>query len=84
MLAPKLAVIFRHLDKGGNSLVCWNLADVVSEPKESSCSDVGDYWPISIIHVLSEVFQKIEARKLSHPLKLTVRFLLFSFRMEEA
>ena len=58
-LAPKLAVIFRHLVRGGSFLACWKLADVVSVPKRSAFSDVGDYSPISITPVLKKVFQKI-------------------------
>ena len=32
-LAPKLAVIIRHLVNGGRFSVCWRLADVVPVPK---------------------------------------------------
>ena len=35
-LAPKLAVIFRHLVNGGSFPACWRLADVVPVPKKSS------------------------------------------------
>ena len=58
-LAPKLTVIFRHLDRGGSFLACWSLADVVPVTKESSFSDVGDYRPISITPVLLKVFRRL-------------------------
>ena len=47
-LAPKLAVIFKHLVRGVIFPVCWRLTDVVSVPKDSSSSDVGDYRRIPI------------------------------------
>ena len=68
-LAPKLAVSFRHLVKGGCFPACWRLADVVPVSKGSPSSDVGDYRPISIISILSKVFEKIVAGKLSHYLE---------------
>ena len=42
------------------------MADVVSAPKGSASSDVGDYRTISITPVLSKVFEKILAGKLSY------------------
>ena len=65
-LASKLAVIFRHLVRGGSFPACWRLADVVPVPKESASTDVGDYRPISVTLVLSTVFENIVAGKLSH------------------
>ena len=64
-----MAVIFRHLFKGGSFPACWRLADVVPVPKGSPSSDVGDYRPLSITPVLSKVFEKIVAGKLSHYLE---------------
>ena len=68
-LAPELTVIFRHLNKGGNFTACWRLANVVTVPKESSSSDVGEYRSISITPLLPKVFEKIVAAKLSHYMK---------------
>ena len=65
-LASQLAVIFRHMVWGSCFPACWRLADVVPVPKGSSSSDVGDYRPISVTPVLSKVFKKIVAGKLSH------------------
>ena len=45
-LAPKLAVIFRHLVNDGNFPACEKLADDVPVPKKSSSFDVGDLMPI--------------------------------------
>ena len=44
----------------------WKLTDVVPVPKGTLSSGVGDYRHISIILVLSKVFEKIIAGKLSH------------------
>ena len=49
---------------------------MLSLPKESSSSDVGNYRPISITSVLSKVFEKIVSGKLSHFWKVTISFLL--------
>ena len=42
-LVPKLAVIFKHLLKGGSFSACWRLAGVIPMAEESSSSDVRDY-----------------------------------------
>ena len=76
-LAPKGAVIFRHLVREGSFQTC-RLADVVSVPKKSSSSDVCDYRPASIAPVLSKVFEKIVTGKLIIFWKETVCFLLLS------
>ena len=65
-LGSKLAVIFRHLVKRGSFLVCWRLADDVPVTKESPSSEFGDYRPITVTTLLSKVFEKIVAGKLSH------------------
>ena len=54
-LAPKLAVIFRHLIKGGSFPACWRFFDVVPVPKVLASSEVGDYRAIFITPVLSKV-----------------------------
>ena len=65
-LAPKSAVIFRHLANGGSFPVYWRLADVVPVPEESFSSDVEDHRLISITPFLKKIFEKFEAGKLSH------------------
>ena len=47
-LVPKLAIIFRHLVRGGSFGACWGFADVVPVSKESSSSDDGDNKSIYI------------------------------------
>ena len=61
-----LAVILRHLVRGGSFPACCRLAHVVSVPKESYSSGVRSYRPISITPVLSKVFEKFMAGKLSN------------------
>ena len=61
-LAPKLAEVPRHLVIGGSFPACWRLADVVSVPKESFSSDVGDYKPISITTILSNAFEIVSGK----------------------
>ena len=64
-LVPKLAVIFRHSVRGGRFPGYWRLADVVPVPKESTslgCLRL----QVSIMHVLSKVFEEIVAGKLSN------------------
>ena len=65
-LAPKLTVIFRHMVRGCVFPACWRLADVVPVPKGSASSDVLDCRSISNTPVLSKVFEKIVAGKLSN------------------
>ena len=78
--APKLAVIFRHLVKGGCFPACWRLADVVSNIRGRVSFLV--CWLILITAVLSKVFEKIVAGKLSHYLESNSLLSLsqFSFR----
>ena len=65
LLYLQLAVIFRQLVTGGIP-ACWRLADVVPVSKGLASLDVGDYRLISITLVLSKVFDKIVAVKLSN------------------
>ena len=65
-MAPKLAVIFRHLLKGGNFPACCRLSDVVLVLKESLFLNVEHYRPISIALLLSKLHEKIVAGKLSN------------------
>ena len=81
-LAPKLTVIFRHQVRRGSFPTCWRLADVVPVSKESASLKVGEYRPTSIRPVLSNIFEKNVARKLSHFLEDNRLFPLsqFSYR----
>ena len=64
-----MAVIFRHLVREGSVSACWRLADVISVAKKPLSSDVGGYRTFSITPVLTKVFEKIVAGKLSNFLK---------------
>ena len=68
-----LTVIFTHLDKRGSIPACWRSADVVPASKVTVSSDVGEYSPISVTPLISKVFEKIIAGKLSHSLEGTSR-----------
>ena len=65
-LAPKLAVVFRILIRRGSFPVCWRSANVTPIPKGSSpTSYPGDYRPISITPVLSKIFERLLAKRLT-------------------
>ena len=64
-LAPKLAVILRHLVKRGSFLACGRSANVLPVSKGSASLNVWELRPISTMPVLSKVFEKIMAGKLS-------------------
>ena len=65
IFAPKLAVLFRKLIKGGNFPECWKEASITPIPKEGSSCHPKDYRPISITPILSKVFERILARRLN-------------------
>ena len=78
-LASKLAVIFRHLVRGGSFSAFWRLVVVIPMPKRSVSSDVVDCRPISITPVLSKALEKIVAGKLSHFLERNSMLPPFQF-----
>ena len=82
-LAHKLAVSFRHLDKGGCFPTCGRLTNAVPVPKESSSSHFGDHRPISITPVLSRV-KKYRGWKVDSFLEDNSLLPLFNFRIEGA
>ena len=65
-LAPKLAVVFRLLVRRGSFPECWRSANVTPIPKGSSPSiHPEEYRPISITPVLSKVFERLLAKRLT-------------------
>ena len=61
-----MAVIFRALLRKGSFPVCWRTANVTPIPKGSSPSiHPGDYRPISITPVLSKIFERLPAKRLT-------------------
>ena len=59
VLAPCLSVVFRRLLRLGSFPACWRQANVTPIPKGPSSSSVANYRPISIIPVLSKVFERL-------------------------
>ena len=65
-LAPKLAKIFRDLLSAGHFPESWRSANVTPIPKGSSPTQFPlEYRPISITPILSKVFEKLVAKRLS-------------------
>ena len=64
VLAPHLSVVFRRLLRLGSFPACWRQANVTPIPKGPSSSSVANYRPISIIIVLSKVFERLVAIRL--------------------
>ena len=56
---PSLSVVFRRLVRLGSFPACWRQANVTSIPKGPPSSSVAYYRPISIISVLSKVFERL-------------------------
>ena len=80
-LAPKLGVIFRILVRRGSYPECWRLGDITPIPKGSSSSpSPNDYRPISITPILSKVFERLLAKRLSVYLKPFLPETQFGFR----
>ena len=65
VLAPRLSVVFRKLLRLGSFPECWKSANVTPIPKGSPSASVSDYRPISITPVLSKIFEKLVAVRLS-------------------
>ena len=65
IFAPKLSVLFRKLIQSGNFPDCWKVASITPIPKEGSPCNPKDYRPISITPILSKVFERLLARRLS-------------------
>ena len=66
VIAPKLAVIFRLLLKSGSFPSCWRKANITPIPKGASASpSPSEYRPISITPILSKIFERVLAKRLS-------------------
>ena len=65
-LAPKLAKIFRDLLSAGHFPESWRSANITPIPNGSSPTQFPlEYRPISITPILSKVFEKLVAKRLS-------------------
>ena len=65
VLAPKLSIIFRRLIREGSFPSCWRTANITPIPKGAASPVVSNYRPISITPVLSKVFERLVASRLS-------------------
>ena len=59
VLALRLAVVFRRLLRVGSFLVCWRVANVTPIPKGPPSSSASNNRPISLIPILSNVFERL-------------------------
>ena len=65
-LAPKIAVIFRKLSRVGKFSLCWRSANITSISKSVTAGSCpSDYRPISIIPILSKIFEHLLAKPLN-------------------
>lgn len=63
----ELAVTFRSITWKGSFPACWRNVHITHIPKSSSNSNLPiEYRPISIISILSKLFQRLHAKGLSH------------------
>ena len=80
-LAPKLAVILRILIRQGAFSECWRSGNITPIPKGSSSSpSPNDYRPITITPILSKIFERLLAKRLSVYLKPFLPETQFGFR----
>ena len=80
-LAPKLAVIFRILVRRGSFSECWRSGNITPIPKGSSSSpSPNEYRPITITPILSKIFERLLAKRLSIYLKPFLPETQFGFR----
>ena len=59
VLASCLAVVFRRLLRLGSFPICWRVANVTPIPKGSPSSLASNYRPISLMPILSKVFERL-------------------------
>ena len=59
VLAPRLSVVFLRLVRLGSFPACWRQANDTLIPNGPQSSSVANYQPISIISVLSKVFERL-------------------------
>ena len=83
LLAPKLGKIFRFLIARGRFPECWRTANITPIPKGASPSiHPNEYRPISITPILSKIFERLLAKRLTRFLdvKKLLPKLQFGFR----
>ena len=74
-VAPKLSIIFRMLIRLRCFPECWRSANVTIIIKGAPSPHRGNYRPISIMHILSKVYEKIVSHRLS---SFCVKYVFFA------
>ena len=65
-MAPKVSVLFRKLIRAGSFSLCWRNGNVTPVPKTGNADTCpSNYRPISITPVLSKIFERLLAKRLS-------------------
>ena len=64
IMALRVCVVFRLLVRLGSFEACWRQVNVTPIPKGPPSSSVANYRPISIISVLSKVFERLVSVRL--------------------
>ena len=64
VMAPRFSVEFRRLVRLGSFPAYWRQANVTLIPKGPPPSSVANYQPISILSVLSKVFERLVSVRL--------------------
>ena len=71
VMAPSLSVVFRRHVRLGSFPACRRQANVTQIPKGPPSSSVANYRPISIIPVLSKVFERLVSVRLGRLMELS-------------
>ena len=78
-MAPKVSVVFRKLARMGSCAFCWRYSNVTPLSKCGSPSSIpGEYHPISIIPVSSNVLECLSAKRLSAYAETKDFFLVYN------
>lgn len=65
ILSPKLSALFRFLLRSGSFPISWRIANITPIPKGPSSSTPTNYRPISITPLISRVYERLLAKRLS-------------------
>ena len=66
LLAPKIAVIFRKMTKGGKFSLLWRNSNITPTSKSVTAGSCpSDYRPISIMPILSKIYERLLAKRLN-------------------
>ena len=66
ILAPKIAVIFRKMTRAGKFSLLWRMGNITPTSKSVTAGSCpSDYRPISITPILSKIYERLLAKRLS-------------------